>query len=126
MKRFLKRIARALWKSAAPVRRPVIRKLDGYLERTLGPLIQGRIQPPLERMEAATHHAAHAINLLSHEMNLVLNSLIRETTRLQMHIEVLEQTLHQATQTRAELSVIGEAEEHDGYPHSPGERMKVG
>ncbi len=58
-------ILRTAWNVAAPIHRPILRKLDRYVETRL-------------------------VRAIQTDTNLVLNSLIREMARLQMQIEILQ------------------------------------
>ena len=45
MKGIIKRIARPFWWASAPIRRPLVRKFEAMLTRTIAPLIDQRIDP---------------------------------------------------------------------------------
>ncbi|WP_169972616.1 hypothetical protein [Tautonia rosea] len=78
MKRFLKSLASKVWGWTAGVRRPIVRKFDQKLERMLGECVRDPI----------AHHL-HLTNVSHHEMNIALNSCIREIARLEMQVEEL-------------------------------------
>ncbi|MEW4571067.1 hypothetical protein AB1L88_24625 [Tautonia sp. JC769] len=78
MKRLLKALAGAAWGRTAIVRRPIERKFDQKLERMLGDCVRDPI----------AHHL-HLTNIAHHEMNIALNSCIREIARLEMQVEEL-------------------------------------
>lgn len=74
MKRLLKSLLKKTWGLTEIVRRPVRRKLDA--------LLGGAIRDPI-----AQH--LHALNISHHEMNITLNSCVREIARLEMQVEDL-------------------------------------
>jgi hypothetical protein len=78
MKRLLKAVAAKAWGCTAFVRRPLVRKFDQKLERMLGDCVRDPI----------AHHL-HLTNVSHHEMNIALNSCIREIARLEMQVEEL-------------------------------------
>ena len=78
MKRLIKSLIKKAWDVTEIVRRPLRRKLDA--------LLGGTIRDPI-----AQH--LHAINVSHHEMNITLNSCIREIARLEMQIEELRHDL---------------------------------
>ncbi|WP_152052873.1 hypothetical protein [Tautonia marina] len=78
MKRLLKSLVRPVWGWTVVVRRPIVRKFDQKLERMLGECVRDPI----------AHHL-HLSNVSQHEMNIALNSCIREIARLEMQVEEL-------------------------------------
>ncbi|QDV35763.1 hypothetical protein [Tautonia plasticadhaerens] len=74
MKRLIKSSIKKVWGLTDVVRRPVRRKLDA--------LLGGTIRDPI-----AQH--LHALNVSHHEMNISLNSCVREIARLEMQVEQL-------------------------------------
>jgi hypothetical protein len=96
MKSIIKKLIRSLWRILAPVHRPLIRKFDQHAMRLLREL------PPPPPASA-------------HDLDLVLNSLVRELARLQLQVEILRHQIDSletidAGQSRHEnrLSVVGE------------------
>jgi hypothetical protein len=71
MKRLMKRILNAAWRSTEPIRRPILRKLENFLRRALQP----------------TEYA------LQNETDVLMDHVIRELVRLQCQVEVLQQTI---------------------------------
>jgi hypothetical protein len=95
MKNIIKKLIRSLWRISAPVHRPLIRKFDNHALQLLrqSPLPPG---PPAD-------------------LDLVLNSLVRELVRLQMQVEVLQQQIdgvqpidRDAARPESQLSVVAE------------------
>jgi hypothetical protein len=95
MKWMMKKLSRSLWLVSAPVRRPLLRKFD--------------------------HHAMHLLRQLPlhfgppADLDLVLNSVVRELARLQVQVEVLQQQIddlqsidHDAARHERRLSVVSE------------------
>lgn len=76
MKRMIRKALRSLWLLSAPVRTPLVRKLDAHALHLLRQIPQPQIpQPPGPPAD----------------LDLVLNSLVRELARLQMQVELLQQ-----------------------------------
>jgi hypothetical protein len=76
MKRTIKKGLRSLWRLSAPVRTPLVRKFDSHAMLLLRQIPQPQIpQPPGPPAD----------------LDLVLNSMVRELARLQMQIELLQQ-----------------------------------
>ena len=95
MKGMIKKLARSLWRILAPVRRPVIRKFDHHMMRLLSS-VHVPADPPAN-------------------LDLLLNSVVRELSRLQIQVETLQGQIHdlQSTDKRevhveSRLAVIGE------------------
>jgi hypothetical protein len=95
MKRFFKPLALSLWRITGPFRQPVIRRIDSHILRLLGSVPR---QPDIPA-----------------DFDLVLNSLVRELTRLQLQVEILQQQIDDLQSTDRErfrpesrLSVVGE------------------
>jgi hypothetical protein len=104
MKRLFKKLARTLWRISAPVRRPVIRKFDHHMMRLLSsvylrgdaPAVQVRADVPAN-------------------LDLLLNSVVRELARLQDQVEMLQGQIYDLessdkgeAQAESRLAVIGE------------------
>ena len=96
MKRLLKKMVRPFWRMSAPVRRPLIRKFDHHMMQLLRPLTP---PPP----------AAPA------DLDLTLNSVVRELARLQVQVEILQQQIEDlqssdrdGARPESRLSVVGE------------------
>ena len=95
MKRMIKMLIRPFWRMSAPFRRPLIRKFDRHMMHLLGNLPR-----PYE---------------LPADFDLLLNSVVRELSRLQAQVEALQhqiEDMHAAdpdgTHLESRLSVIGE------------------
>ena len=126
MKRLLKAMAKGCWRLLAPLRRPVVRKVDGHLARLVDQSIEGRVVPRLEAIAAALGRiegpeglrgVEHAINVArctadehASEANLLMDSVVRELARLQMQVEVLQQVVQEGAAAGDGLSIVGEAE----------------
>jgi hypothetical protein len=99
MKRVLKTLVRPLWRISAPARRPIIRKFDQHMMQLLQPLAR-----PVEHRPGAPA-----------DLELVLNSVVRELCRLQVQVEVLQQqiddlqsSVRDGARAESRLSVMGE------------------
>lgn len=104
MKRFLKTVLKAMWKKTAIVRRPILRKLDAHVEHVLDQSVR---TPVMEAVQASTH----ATQVLAFDMNLVLNSVVRELARLQLQVEALQQLAEEGALDRSQLSVVAASDE---------------
>src|SRR5438093_851221 len=127
MNRLLKAILRAVWRLTTPIRRPVVRKLDGHVVALLVQAIRG---PILERLDAVPWHEdglppSSRPEPRLQEMSLAINGLIREVVRLQMQVEVLQQSIDDASLARGGLTVVGGEEAHGADPMAE-ERLRVG
>ena len=78
MKRLFVSLAAKAWNHSLIVRRPLERRFDEKMERMLGDCVRDPI----------AHHL-HLTNVAHHEMNIALNSCIREIARLEMQVEEL-------------------------------------
>jgi hypothetical protein len=95
MKRLCKKIARALWRASGPVSRPIIRRFDNHI---------------LWLLSSFPTRADIPANL-----DLTLNSLVRELTRLQIHVEILQHQIdafqsdsREEAHLESRLSVVGD------------------
>lgn len=88
MKRLTKTVAKAMWRRTAFVRRPFLRKLEGYLARCLR---------PTER-------------LLADETSTLMEHVVRELVRVQRQLDVLQQTVEELAPARSELAIAGETD----------------
>jgi hypothetical protein len=93
MKRLLKSGLKALWRATAPLRRPFVRKLEGFLTRCLRPT------------EA----------LLANEANVLMDHVVRELVRLQRQVERLQQAVEGLTHSTAGPAIAGEIEPADEH-----------
>lgn len=118
MKRLVKGTLRRCWSATAPLRRPVVRKLDAFVGRTLAhhlaiPMarierIEGSLVH-LDRLDSLQRHieAARSISEnLGAEANLLMDSLVREITRLQLQVEDLRDQLEAAADRPYGFSVL--------------------
>jgi hypothetical protein len=108
MKKLIKRVLKALWRATGPIRRPLQSRIEGVAGRALTEGLAAEVQPQLRRIEASGNHA----NALAYEMNLALNSLVREVARLQIQIELLEQEIRDGSRGRG-LSLLADVEDDD-------------
>lgn len=104
MKRLVKRVLKALWRATAPLRRPFLRKIEGFLTRCLRPT------------EA----------LLANEANVLMDHVVRELVRLQRQVEGLQQAIEDLTLATAGPAIAGEIEPEDGSERPAGEHLKAG
>lgn len=132
MKQLLKRTVKKAWQLTAAVRRPIARRIDARLHRIVVQALQTSQQMNEASSGAAsarrdqphhdqTHHAfmrvEHSLGAMhekvdrySTEVDLVLNSLVREISRLQIQVETLQDALDDArTRRPLGLSVVDDS-----------------
>jgi hypothetical protein len=78
MKCALKRLSKALWRTTAPIRRPILVRAGAYLEQ--------RLLAPDDTM--------------SHEINGLLDHLARELSRTQRRVESLQLAVEELKERR--------------------------
>lgn len=103
MKSTIKSLVRPLWRLAAPIRRPIVRKFDQHMIRLFDHLPRAVEAPPAWPAPVVEPPA---------DLELLLNSVVRELARLQMQVEVLQEKiddLQASDRGGARLSVVGEA-----------------
>jgi hypothetical protein len=95
MNRLIKKVVRTLWRTTAPIRRPLVSAFDQHLVQLLQPVVVYR-EP-------------------SAEVELALRSVVRELGRLQMQVQGLQQQIddlqssdRNAGSTERRLAVVGE------------------
>jgi hypothetical protein len=95
MKHMIKTLLQPLWRISAPIRRPLIRKFDHHMMQLLGNLPRPS-EPPAN-------------------LDLMLNSVVRELARLQIQVELLQQHIddqqsidQNAARPESRLSVVAE------------------
>lgn len=88
MKRLIKKVLKAAWRSTEFLRRPVARKFEAYLSRCLR---------PTER-------------LLADETSTLMEHVVRELVRVQRQLDCLQQTVDELAEGRRELAIV-EADE---------------
>jgi hypothetical protein len=116
VKRLLKKLARPLWLISGPIRRPIVRKIDRHMMGLLHliprpPAVPAELELVLNSVvrELARPPAMPA------ELELVLNSVVRELARLQVKVEDLRQQIddqqsidRDSARLEGRLSVIAE------------------
>jgi hypothetical protein len=150
MSTLMARFRKALWRAAAPVRRPIQNKVEKYLNRLATQVIndhlpgvinhlqgnvsqfQGNIaalqgslsglEGSISGLQASIGGLQGSINGTAYDSNLVLNSLVREIARLQMQVEILQQYAEEASLARAGL---GLAEDESAVPPFGSQRAQV-
>jgi hypothetical protein len=107
MKRLLKKIARPIWRMSAPLRRPLLRKFDHHMVQILRPLAP----PPAPSPPPASPPPPG----VPADLELVLNSVVRELVRLQDQVELLRQQVDDLQESdrdvarrESRLALVGE------------------
>jgi hypothetical protein len=119
MKRLLKRMLKALWHKTAPLRRPIMNRVDQRINVIFQKHIETNLTSSLQRYETAH-------NCLMYEVNLVLNSVVREQARLQMEVETIQQMIEESFTHRNGLSIVGEPHEQSLFAKRADEHAQVG
>jgi hypothetical protein len=104
MKRFIKRLLKAAWRSTEPIRAPIVRKLENFLRRAL-----------------LTTDSA-----LLGETDVLMDHVIRELVRLQCQVESMQQILVEyiAAQAQESPPIAGGIE--PAPAQAAEERLKAG
>jgi hypothetical protein len=102
MKRFLKRVLKAAWRTTEPIRAPIVRKLENFLRRALQPTEPGMLN----------------------ETDVLMDHVVRELVRLQCQVETLQQTIVELLPVEVQEipAIAGEIEP----ALAPQEPLKVG
>ncbi len=130
MKRLIKRLLKPIWRMTAPIRRPVVRKLDAKIHAMVANSIRVEILPTveaslgasarvLERLEASVLSANRTAQTMACDMDLMLSSVIREVARLQAQVDAIDDVVARAVSPCHSLSLV------DGED-VPFERARVG
>ena len=90
MKRLIKRTLRAIWELAGPIRRPIARRMEQFIARSV-----------------PDRHACH----VSAETGLLMDLMVRELVRLQKQVDQVQQALEELTPARTGLAVVGRESE---------------
>jgi hypothetical protein len=104
MKRLLKRVLKAAWRSTEPIRRPILAKLENFLRRALRTADQGLLQ----------------------ETDVLMDQVVRELIRLQDQVQAMQQVLMELLAAQAhEVPAIAGEIEPTSRP-APGEQLRAG
>lgn len=106
MRQLMKWALRRIWRMAAFLHRPLVRGLDRFAARQLEPLrfqVDRCCQQVSLLLQVLSQHPATRLNIPDSNLNLRLDSLVREQVRMQMQIEVLQQTLQQSKRNQMEM-----------------------
>ncbi len=106
MKRILKRFARAGWRLTGPIRRPLGRKAEATLTRIVHDQVEGAVRPRFDLLLHVMNTARQEAHANRVETNLVLDSLVREITRLQLRVESLQEALEGAGSDSSPLGIV--------------------
>ena len=93
MKNLLRRMARALWRLTLPIRGPLSRKASSLIQRSAEQAIREAAQPQLGELLIGVAIARREVGIYRNETNLLLDSLVREVTRLQDEVAWLRAEL---------------------------------
>lgn len=113
MKKIIKMVLRAMWRLTSPARRPFVRKIEAILRRC-------NIQSSAHVNPTCVHFACE----VTEETGLLMDHLIREVVRLQVRIEILQQSVEDLTPLAKGLVVARDIEEkEDVQPSAAGENI---
>jgi hypothetical protein len=119
MKRLIKKMLKAMWQKTAFLRRPIVRRLDHKLDAILQQVIEKNLATTLQRFETTN-------NCLIYEVNLVLNSVVRELARLQMEVETLQQMVEDLGSHRSGLSIVSDNSGEGLYTERTDDHVQAG
>jgi hypothetical protein len=131
MKRLIKRALKPIWRATAPIRRPIIRKIDAKIAASIRaevlPTIEASLASSarvLDRLEASVGAANHTAQTMACDMDLMLGSVIREVARLQAQVDAIDEVVARAVSPGRSLSIIDGHDEPFARPTV--ERARVG
>jgi uncharacterized coiled-coil protein SlyX len=114
----IRSIAKALWKGIGPIRRPLICKFHSVMNEhqrsavdELDQRVARHFHTVLERLGAIEARSQFADSVVQ-ELDLVLNSMVRELTRVQAQVEMLDQKFEEQS-TGATVVGFGTVDEAD-------------
>jgi hypothetical protein len=90
MKGLVKRIARAIGKLADPMLRPISRRFSAMVRRSTEQAIRDATHAQLGELLVGVAIARREVGTYRNETNLLLDSLVREVTRLQDELACLQ------------------------------------
>ncbi|MDB5353359.1 MAG: hypothetical protein JWN86_4606 [Planctomycetota bacterium] len=90
-----------------PIRRPIARKIAAEGKSFTAAAIREDIQPRLDQVILGISHTRTEVGTYRNETNLLLDGLVRELTRLQDQVEILQQLVVQSAQVRDGLELVG-------------------
>lgn len=95
MKRLIKRPLKALWRWTHPLRRPVVRKVEALLARSIA---QASLTAP--------HFHVTCNGRVTEETGVLMDFVVRELVRLQDQVDRLQQSVEDLAPRAAGLSVV--------------------
>ena len=138
VKRLIIRAVRPFWKMSAVIRRPIARRLDSRLNHMIAVAIRSQLLPTiqesldsssrtLERVERSVGAASRSAEVMAADIDLMLESVVREVSRLQVQVESLQDLVEHAVLPARNglLLVEGSEDESVAWP-AERERSKVG
>jgi hypothetical protein len=138
MNRLFKSAVRPFWRMTAPLRRPILQKIDARIHYMVAASIRTEVLPTIEaslassarvldRLEGSIGAANHTAHTMACDMDLMLGSVIREVARLQAQVDALDEAFGRAVSPgRAGLSLLESDDDGGPYARPAIERAKVG
>jgi hypothetical protein len=111
MKRLVKSAARRAWRWTSPVRRPASRKATAFVAGVIEPALREEVHPRLDHLVRGQSILRTEVGTYRNETNLLLDSLVREVSRLQDQVETLQGLLIESLDARNPLGVMGHRED---------------
>jgi hypothetical protein len=111
MKRLVKSAARRAWGWTSPVRRPANRKATALVAGVIEPALRDEVHPRLDHLIRGQSTLRTEVGTYRNETNLLLDSLVREVSRLQDQVETLQGLLLESLDSRDRLGVVAHRED---------------
>lgn len=111
MKSILKSVGRRFWRLGAPLRRPVARRVAAHVSESVSVALREQMNPRLDHAVLAISHARTEVGTYRNETNLLLDSLVRELSRLQDQVEILQQLVAESVDSGARLAAVEVSDE---------------
>ena len=93
MKSLIRKIVRSVWLLSGPLRRPLARRFSSLVKNASEAAIREAAQPQLAELLVGVSIARREVGTYRNETNLLLDSLVRELTRLQDEVASLRAEL---------------------------------
>ena len=106
MIRPLRAIKRVLWIALAPIRRPIASRFHAAIVHGTSASIRSDLHPHVGELLQGVAIARREVGTYRNEVNLCLDALVREVTRLQDEVSELRGVVAELADRPARLSVL--------------------